>query len=636
MSHIADSLVLRTAGPDADEAVFDAATWKYQRCPRTCWLRDYTPPYTFVPSLLPCVSKNLPTTRPKIYSPIKPWQTRVILLKPGKFGDDLVATLVEADIIYFDGLVLHKTQENVSYDALSYSWGDAPTTHAIRCNGVNVPITQGLFFALQRLRLDRKRYLWVDALCINQADVAEKSTQVSHMFTIFKKAKSVVAWIGEKGECGHHAIDYLESFPPNTLHKFRCLSGLRNIAEGIRALCDRPWFRRAWVRQEVFAASTLHIQIGDISISWDDLQKSLPQHVQSIKHNWQHHHLHPADINLSHIASIRHLRQGTPVDVAAISMYSVTDLSATEEGERIRSTLKVLRKTCHFEATDPRDLIYGILGMTDIPVVVNNKRTEQVVRQAALLVDYTRTVSEVFQDVTKYIINRTWNLDIIAHATFTNGQDIGLPGWTPDWRSLPETTIIDLILKEKRRSYNCWLMEEFHVNALFQNENHTDSLRVSGVILGTVSAQDHKLHRRKVVRPSMSEDDLPQRLNHMLQDPAGFQRLYLKTSPTLTTSPKYKGANIKQSSIRDIAATLSRSPIWMPEAAAIDDVVVLLRGSIFPIVMRLLKDFNDTTYKLIGPALHYRFLCDELSSDGMPQRYFVSAEIAHEQRFSIR
>lgn len=46
------------------------------------------------------------------------------------------------------------------------------------------------------LRNDRKQYLWVDALCINQQDPQEKTHQVQLMGKIYSLAESVLVWLG--------------------------------------------------------------------------------------------------------------------------------------------------------------------------------------------------------------------------------------------------------------------------------------------------------------------------------------------------------------------------------------------------------------------------------------------------------
>jgi vancomycin permeability regulator SanA len=58
-------------------------------------------------------------------------------------------------------------------------------------------ITQNLHIALQYLRQkDKPRLFWIDAICINQTDLEERSAQVLKMKDIFEKANDVVIWLG--------------------------------------------------------------------------------------------------------------------------------------------------------------------------------------------------------------------------------------------------------------------------------------------------------------------------------------------------------------------------------------------------------------------------------------------------------
>lgn len=88
-----------------------------------------------------------------------------------------------------------------SYEALSYTWGDENDRREIVVNGYIVDVTFNLYSALCRLRLeDETRVLWIDALCINQTDLDERSQQVQLMRNIYTTCEQTVIWIGEPPE----------------------------------------------------------------------------------------------------------------------------------------------------------------------------------------------------------------------------------------------------------------------------------------------------------------------------------------------------------------------------------------------------------------------------------------------------
>lgn len=69
------------------------------------------------------------------------------------------------------------------YEITSYAWGRPPQPQeTVWIAGAPVAIGVNLHYALRRFRCANKpRVLWTDALCINQADLAEKSSQVAMM-----------------------------------------------------------------------------------------------------------------------------------------------------------------------------------------------------------------------------------------------------------------------------------------------------------------------------------------------------------------------------------------------------------------------------------------------------------------------
>ncbi|KAL8907164.1 MAG: hypothetical protein Q9207_001586 [Kuettlingeria erythrocarpa] len=88
--------------------------------------------------------------------------------------------------------------DNPQFEALSYVWGNAQDTLPIQLEGGVFPVTRNLEAAIRRLRMKtEKRVIWIDQLCINQADIAEKSIQLALMPRIYKSCKEVILWLGE-------------------------------------------------------------------------------------------------------------------------------------------------------------------------------------------------------------------------------------------------------------------------------------------------------------------------------------------------------------------------------------------------------------------------------------------------------
>ena len=120
-------------------------------------------------------------------------EIRVLRLLPGLSGSIIRCTLRIASLM---------CDSPQPYEALSYAWGESRHSRSIRVHqgGVSntLPVTDNLFAALNGLRprFGLPRELWVDAVCINQADLRERSPQVLLMSTIYSSAKCVNIWLG--------------------------------------------------------------------------------------------------------------------------------------------------------------------------------------------------------------------------------------------------------------------------------------------------------------------------------------------------------------------------------------------------------------------------------------------------------
>jgi hypothetical protein len=107
---------------------------------------------------------------------------------------------------------------NYSYVALSYVWGDPGVNHLIMVNGHPLEVTANLDEFLQRYRYlghvaphweFANRYVWVDAVCINQNDLPERINQVSLMGDIYRSASAAIAWLGPDADDSDYASQYV-------------------------------------------------------------------------------------------------------------------------------------------------------------------------------------------------------------------------------------------------------------------------------------------------------------------------------------------------------------------------------------------------------------------------------------------
>jgi hypothetical protein len=89
-------------------------------------------------------------------------------------------------------------REARSFIALSYCWGDHTLKHQLAVNGRMMYVTESLATALINIQSGEEDILlWADAICINQKDAIEKTTQVQLMRDIYRTASQVIIWLGQ-------------------------------------------------------------------------------------------------------------------------------------------------------------------------------------------------------------------------------------------------------------------------------------------------------------------------------------------------------------------------------------------------------------------------------------------------------
>jgi hypothetical protein len=180
------------------------------------------------------------------YSPLKPGHIRVLHLGKGNDKDARFDTRLRFTLKHIS---LDRPQ---SFDALSYTWGPAVFSEQAILGGTPFWLTPSCDAALRRLRDSfNLRTVWVDAICINQKDDDEKSSQIRLMRDIYGMAKKVYVWLGESSRDGSsdHAISWLQdvsvaSYPILGV-RVGGLRGIMHPVDMVRLACFVPELIRA-------------------------------------------------------------------------------------------------------------------------------------------------------------------------------------------------------------------------------------------------------------------------------------------------------------------------------------------------------------------------------------------------------
>lgn len=234
-------------------------------------------------------------TDTRTHRPLTGDNIRLLTLQPGLLNDPIHCQLEQVSL-----------SAGHAYEALSYVWGNARDTSPTTLDRTPYHVTKNLECALRYLRYkESPRVLWVDAICINQNDLDEKSEQVPIMGEIYSRATKVYAWLGEADHQIDCVFDVLQEFRgrkreakfPTHFDAAEQLSFHRQLFRDIyqdkagalpeqsdldddmlheefnwlRPLYMRPYWRRVWIVQELVLAKVVVVCCGDKSIDFDDI-----------------------------------------------------------------------------------------------------------------------------------------------------------------------------------------------------------------------------------------------------------------------------------------------------------------------------------------------------------------------------
>jgi hypothetical protein len=164
----------------------------------------------------------------------------------------------------------HPREAAPPYTAVSYTWGDGAPTEPISINEQIFPIRVNLWFCLYYLGQAIKfgtipcKYLWVDAICIDQGNNQERKTQVLVMDQIYRKAITVSVWLGLPPMSEHEQAFLAESRESINEFHFDDL----NWFDAMKDLSNRPYWGRFWVIQEFLLAQDVRLFCANTSVDW--------------------------------------------------------------------------------------------------------------------------------------------------------------------------------------------------------------------------------------------------------------------------------------------------------------------------------------------------------------------------------
>ncbi|KAK6343394.1 hypothetical protein TWF730_010983 [Orbilia blumenaviensis] len=243
------------------------------------------------------------------------------------------------------------------YEALSYTSGPEEYVK-IRVDERDFEIRQNLASAIKNLILDDKpRFLWIDQICINEANNTERSSQVRLMQEVYGKATDVIVWLGEEEEESDLVFDVLEksSFDrfglngpdggPISFDNWYNKDGDAPL-QALNKLCHRMYWKRVWITQEIILAKHATLHCGARKAPWE----TLVYHLYGIRR----YHDDRTAIEADDYERETELPESPCFDLVKIQINI----------RRTRSTLADMMEKCPDRlCKHPRDKIYGLLSI---------------------------------------------------------------------------------------------------------------------------------------------------------------------------------------------------------------------------------------------------------------------------------
>ncbi|KAK5700735.1 hypothetical protein LTR97_005252 [Elasticomyces elasticus] len=419
-------------------------------------------------------------------------EIRLLHLLPGTWDEPLCCDL---QVVCLD--------DHPDYQGLSYVWGAPGTTKTVSCCGRPFEVTVNLWAALRRLRRPHhERVIWADATCINQKDLAERSHQVSLMGEIFSRASEVYIWLGDSLSEQDTSVDNvtpsvlgegkevdwlsetardlsewsaLSDREGETLAAFNILhllslnghwtekpvfvadqAGRYHIAEDMRRawkatlnLLRLSWWTRIWVVQELVLAKKATLVVGSVSAPWPLIEGFCRSYLR---------HLPPGACCHSSVTwkmSSDLWQDIVSLRLATWTFYMVkNEVLQAQQKQSSVAFLQLLWLLRYKQATDPRDKVYGLLGLLHGQ------------RDTLLVPDYSISTADAFTRCTRALIDADNSLGALIGPRLRRPR---LPTWVIDF--LPQENSGSVLFFQN-------LSQRISSSAIF-NADGTQELRFS-------------------------------------------------------------------------------------------------------------------------------------------------------------
>ena len=361
--------------------------------------------------------------------------------------------------------------------AISWCWTSRSNLLylSFSCNGQEVPVPSHLHALLCSLTpkgIPASTTIWIDAICINQNETKEKEVHIPRMREIYGKSHGMVVWLGKEADGSELVMDAETARemtgklikvpgygPLDGMIKYDLPGPGEPIWRAIGRLCDRDWFYRTWIVQEVALAGNIELLCGFQRMPWDELVRLVSELVRT------------------ELSALCRNSTGAPSN-RPNGFRVLLDLAFTRTMHQDGGcpTDYILRMIRLKEVTKPVDKVYGLLGLLNEGL------------KDAISIDYGKYEQrywKIYLDVAKHIVAGNQNFWLLNMAS-SKERPKELPSWCPNLNStIPE------ILDFSSQKWQAGIMPGKLSGSSISTIPDSPCIRISGFVIDEVKAVVH-------------------------------------------------------------------------------------------------------------------------------------------------
>ncbi|KAI1757807.1 heterokaryon incompatibility protein-domain-containing protein [Xylaria castorea] len=326
-----------------------------------------------------------------------------------------------------------------SFTALSYAWGDEEATVPLKVSNMQLAVTKNLYTILETLiSHDPPQRLWIDAICINQHDVAERAIQVRLMGSVYSRASLVLVFLSPVSAPFDIGMSFLERAATHvdehyepSLSPHIAIDGLTLHSEALRdsliGFFGTAWWTRVWTVQEFALARRLLFQCGQRRIDRVMLGRAF-ETLRDHERDCCWASLRVADTYARGYLDMPSSANDGLSIFSAVLRYDQIHQMITPDYSRGFNFVELMKTFRPRLCSDPCDRIYGMLGL---------KLEDEQIRNLIQTHHFT-SAAILFQDVAMIIVEQSGTLDILSHVlppSVAEPTVRDLPSWVPDWNA---------------------------------------------------------------------------------------------------------------------------------------------------------------------------------------------------------